>query len=170
MANVSMIAGHALDWSDAYRTHAPDLLRYLRRFTADDAAAYDLVQDCFIRAMRAQRQPPSAQELGPWLVRIASNLAIDALRRSQRRPSVPLHENHAIESMTGAGEAEQVRQVLAALPAEQAIALVLRLHYGFAPAEIAAIVGASEGAVKSRLARARLNFVVGYRELNGGSR
>lgn len=162
------MAACVIDWSAAYIQHAPELVRYLRRFTVEDAAAQDLLQDCFVRAMRAHRQPTSSEELGPWLIRIASNLGIDALRRSRRRPVVPLRAGEGIAVRSPAADAEQIRQVLRALPREQAAALVLRLHYGYLPAEIAVIVGASQGAVKSRLARARMNFVTKFRELDRG--
>lgn len=153
------------DWEEVYRSVGPRLLRQLERLVGPETAP-DLVHECFIRAIRSQRTPHDADQLRYWLFRIATNLARDELRRRQRwmrlvrllpRPDPP----------RAAAEDDQVRAALQRMPPDQAIALVLRLGEGLKPRELARLLGVSESAVKSRLARGRLAFVAEYRKLEG---
>jgi RNA polymerase sigma-70 factor (ECF subfamily) len=114
--------------------------------------------------MAASGFPPES-ELRPWLYRIASNLAIDQLRRSRRLRFVPFVGTESAPDANN-DEAEAVRSALRAIDPELAATLVLRLHEGFSRAEVASIRGVSERKVKSRLAEARIAFERAYR---GGS-
>jgi RNA polymerase sigma-70 factor (ECF subfamily) len=145
-----------LDWDEAYRTYGPFLLAYTRRLTRSSDDAADLVQESFARAIAARRKPSDLMQLRPWLYRIATNLII-----SRSRSPVVADNSHDVD-------ASQVRMALASIPAEQATALVLRLHEGRSRAEIAEIFGVSEDAVKSRLVRGRANFAAAYRRLERG--
>lgn len=158
----------SVDWAEVYRAHAPALVRYLRRLVRDQELARDLVQDCFHRAMRAGNVPP-AGEIRPWLYRIASNLAISAMRKSRLRAVVRFEPS--VMPFDGEETSHRVRQALASIPPDQAVALVLQLHEGFTRREIAEMLGRSEDTIKSRLARGRLNFVAAYRRIDrGGAR
>jgi RNA polymerase sigma-70 factor (ECF subfamily) len=158
--------GHAeqaspIDWSCAYAQLGPALLAYLRRLSRDSDAAEELVQETFARAMAASLVPPES-ELRPWLYRIASNLAIDRLRRARRLRFVPFLGTESAPD-PNSDEAEAVRSALRAIDPELAATLVLRLHEGFSRAEVALIRGVSERKVKSRLADARIAFERAYR-------
>jgi RNA polymerase sigma-70 factor (ECF subfamily) len=156
------------DWAAVYESEGPSLERYVRRLVGP-ADARDLLQECFIRAISAERQPPRREELRPWLYRIISNLAIDALRRRQRWRFLSLDHARSVQA-TSSMESEIVRTALSAIAPDQAVALVLRLHERLSRAEIAQALGISEAAVKGRLVRGRLNFVEAYRRLGGGRR
>jgi len=156
----------APDWDAAYRAHSAALLRYLRRLSPSQEAAEELMQETFARAMRSSAAPASANDLRPWLYRIATNLAIDRLRRERLLRALPLF-GPTTAPERDAGEVDLVRRALRAIPPDQATALVLRLHEGFAPAEVAAMLGIGELAVKSRLFRGRKSFVAEYRRLGG---
>lgn len=70
----------ALDLDAAFRSERQRLWALCYRLTGSAAEADDLVQDAFVRAI--ERPPPdSGKGLGPWLVRVATNLALDELRR-----------------------------------------------------------------------------------------
>ena len=166
-AIASSLAG-TLDWRAAYEQHAPDLVRFLRRFVRSDEAAQDLVQDTFLRALRAGRTPPQA-ELRPWLFRIASNLALDELRRGRRFAFLPFTAALRIEAPSYE-EVDQIRHALRTIAPEQALALTLALHEGFSRREIAGMTGVSEETVKSRLARGRLAFATAYDRMEGGAK
>lgn len=166
-AIASSLAG-TLDWRAAYEQHAPDLVRFLRRFLRSDEAAQDLVQDTFVRALRAGRTPPQA-ELRPWLFRIASNLALDELRRGNRFAFLPFTAALRIEAPSYE-EVDQIRHALRSIAPEQALALTLALHEGFSRREIAGMTGVSEETVKSRLARGRLAFAAAYERIEGGEK
>jgi len=152
----------AVDWEHAYVLHGPALLRYLRRLVADSAAAEDLMQDTFERAVRATRVPEPT-DLRPWLYRIATNLAVYHLRRRRRFAFLPFSGNEGEERTPFDAEGDLVRRALRAIPAEQAAVLVLRLHERFSRAEIAQLIGVSERTVKERLERGRESFARAYR-------
>lgn len=56
----------------------------LRRILGRDAPVEDLVHDVFVRAFEALDRLDERGALGPWLMRIAHNLAVDHLRRRGR--------------------------------------------------------------------------------------
>jgi RNA polymerase sigma-70 factor (ECF subfamily) len=157
--------GAGLDWNALYQAEGPALMRYVQRLVGPTEAP-DLIQECFIRAMRAGRQPIRREELRPWLYRIITNLALDALRRRRRWRLAPLDRARHAEAPSTA-ENEIVRAALGAIAPDQAAALVLRLQERLSRAEIAAVFGISESAVKGRLVRGRLSFVTEYRRLGG---
>jgi RNA polymerase sigma factor (sigma-70 family) len=154
-----------MDWDATYRSEAPALLRYAQRLVGPEQAT-DIIQDCFIRAMRAAHQPEAPEQIRPWLYRIVTNLAVDALRRRRRWRFAPLESANAITN-SQSSEVELVRAALQQIPTEQAVTLVLRLHENMSRAEITRVLGISESAVKARLVRGRLNFVAAYRRLQG---
>jgi RNA polymerase sigma-70 factor (ECF subfamily) len=163
-----MAAPRDVNWDETYRLHAAGLQRYIRRLSRDGDEAADIVQETFVKAMTARNVPSEDGATGAWLYRIATNVLISRHRRRQRlaflltsRRSVPVDNSHD-------AEAEQVRQALRAIPAEQAITLVLRLHEGRPRAEIAALLGISEEAVRSRLRRGRENFAAAFERLESG--
>jgi len=151
----------AVDWERVYTLHAPALLRYLRRLSRDPATAEDLMHETFERAARAGRVPAET-ELRPWLYRIATNLAVDHLRRRRRFAFLQFSGRERDERAPFDADADLVRRALRAIPPEQAAALVLRLHEGFSRAEIAQltppssrwIVSASHSFARSRRATA----------------
>jgi len=156
----------ATDWDLLYRLHAGGILRYCRRLAKSSEAAEELMQETFARAIRAGRVPEGADDSRRWLYRIATNATIDRLRRERLLRFVPfIGREQAAES--DPGEADLVRTALRSLAPEQATALVLRLHEGFAPSEIAAMLGISEASVKSRLVRGRRRFMEEYERMGG---
>ncbi len=134
----------------------------------DEAMAEEHLQETFARALRSPRRVPP-NELRAWLYRIATNLVLDAARRRRRLVFVTFTGREVAVSQDR-GTAELVRRALQRLPADQATALVLRLHEGFSRSEICAIVGANDETVKSRLARGRRNFIAAYQRLEQGLR
>ena len=78
-----MTAPHAVAIESAFRAHERSLWGMLYRLTGSAADADELVQDTFVRAL--ERPPPDLHaSLRPWLVRVALNLGLDALRRRRR--------------------------------------------------------------------------------------
>ena len=155
-----------VDWDAAYREHGPDLLRYMRRFASSIEVAEELMHEAFARAMRARRYPIESAELRPWLYRIATNLALDHLRRDRRFRFIPFIGRETAPERNSA-EIDLVRRALRAIAPDQATALVLRLHEGFSPGEIAQMLDIGETAVKSRLVRGRRAFIAAYEQLGG---
>jgi RNA polymerase sigma-70 factor (ECF subfamily) len=164
-ATTAPAEGHRpIDWGYAYELYGADLFAFLRRALGDRVEAEDLMQEVFMRAMRA-RSHPEPDALRPWLFRIASNLAISHHRRRRILTFLSLKSSDAIEERPDDDEGRHVRAALRSIPRDQAVTLTLALHEGFSRREIAQMLGLSEEAVKSRLARGRRNFAVAYRTL-----
>jgi RNA polymerase sigma-70 factor (ECF subfamily) len=154
------------EWDVAYRAHGPGLLRYLRRLSVTPEGAEELLQETFVRAIRGQGPRPSSDEVRPWLYRVATNVAIDHIRRERRFRFLPFLGSEPAPERD-ASAVDLVRRALRALPPEQATALVLRLHEGFTAGEIAELLGISEAAVRSRLVRGRRKFIEVFERMGG---
>jgi RNA polymerase sigma-70 factor (ECF subfamily) len=125
--------------------------------------ADDVAQETFLRAYRALDRFELGRPFGPWVVRIAANLAINE-RRSPRAREDALPEGHGETASAAAGPLQQLledeagsvlEKALDALPGEQRTVFVLRVHEGLSYQEIAETLGLAPGTVMSRLSRAR---------------
>jgi len=148
-----------------YSAYKSRIYTFLLRLLADPFGADDLTQDVFTKAYQALGSLTVEHRVLPWLYRIATNTAIDHLRRKHRFTWL------RVGRLTGTGEEplmpddhgsvperDQVRQILATLPAEQSTALLLHSLEGYSYKEIAGIQNCTVTAVRSRLARARRAF------------
>ena len=114
---------------EAARQHEAALLGYLGRMLGDADEAADVLQDTLERALDGRRPLPSDSELRPWLYRVATNRAIDVIRR--RRFTATWTAEPAI-GRTTEGEVEDVVLLKAVaafvrgLPPKQRAALVMR--------------------------------------------
>jgi RNA polymerase sigma-70 factor (ECF subfamily) len=145
-----------------YHEHRRPLLAYLARVVGDSAAAEDLCQETFLKALRSwARHDPAASPVA-WLYRIATNTAYDYLRRRRRVVFAPLIEVDGLAgtymSWSRLDEGEGVRCALAKLPARYRVPLLLHTYAGHSLTEIADALGCSHAAVKMRLVRARERF------------
>ncbi|HEY4381750.1 MAG TPA: sigma-70 family RNA polymerase sigma factor [Acidobacteriaceae bacterium] len=171
---MAAIGEQSLRWFSAEEVEAePDLATLVRDYSAllyrvalsvlrNSAEAEDVVQDVFVRVLQRQQELARINEVRPWLVRIAWNLALD--RRRKIRPE-QMDEIFA-ESLVSPGlpadqalaEARRIRQVLAAmerLPKHERQALLLSAMDELSTPEIAAILDRTESSVRSLLFRAR---------------
>lgn len=155
-----------LDWQRLYESHAGELLRYLRKLVGEDERASELMQDTFIRAMDRERSLREPGDVRPWLYRIATNLAIEHLRRRKRIAFLPFARDHAVPDDLTDPTSDNVRHALRAIDADQAATLLLCLQAGFSRREVADLMRVSEETVKSRLARGRAAFADAYRRLD----
>lgn len=125
-------------------------------FDADDAA-----QEAFLSALDRIETYDRSRPFGPWLLRIATNAAIDLLRRRAVRASDALDDRLAAGGRSPAADAEvsdlreRLRVALAGLPERQRMAITLFDVEGYPHAEIAGILGIPEGTVRSDVFHAR---------------
>jgi RNA polymerase sigma-70 factor, ECF subfamily len=133
--------------------------------------AEDVAQDTFIRAYRAIGRFEVGRPFGPWVVRIAANLAINH-RRSPRTREDALPDGHRETPAREGGPLAQVLDheatavldgAVAQLPEEQRAVFVLRVSENLSYQEIAETLGLATGTVMSRLARAREKLRVALR-------
>jgi RNA polymerase sigma-70 factor (ECF subfamily) len=148
-----------------YSAYKSRIYTFLLRLLADPHGADDLTQDVFTKAYQAIGSLTTEHRVLPWLYRIATNTAIDHVRRKRRftwlrvgRLAGTGEEPLMADDHGAVPERDQVRQILATLPAEQSTALLLHSLEGYSYKEIADIQGCSVTAVRSRLARARQAF------------
>ena len=73
------------DFRAIFEEHGMRLFRLAFRITGHRQDAEDVVQETFIRAHRNRERFDASAELGSWLHRIATNVAIDVLRKRRRR-------------------------------------------------------------------------------------
>jgi RNA polymerase sigma-70 factor (ECF subfamily) len=145
---------------------------YLWRMTSDHALASDLCQETFLRAwQRFDRVSTYENPLG-WLLRVATNLAIDAQRGRRRLQLLaePLDDENEPAGGDPTGnvvDRELVAQILQSLAPRSRAALVLREVYGLSLDEVAQTVGSTPVATKKMLSRAREQFRIAYLREDG---
>src|SRR5689334_306010 len=74
-------AGDQAAFGEIFDQYQTPLVNYLYRVVGDWELAADLAQDTFLKAYQALPRTDEPLQLGPWLYRIATNTALDALRR-----------------------------------------------------------------------------------------
>lgn len=141
---------------------APRLLAFATRMLGDKVEAEDVVQETFLRLWRiAPDWRRGEARVSTWAFRVASNLAIDRLRRTGRVEDIadapePLDETPAADARLAAAErAAALDAALMRLPARQRQAIVLRHIEGLANPDVAAVMQISVEAVESLTARGK---------------
>ena len=145
---------HRADVDDLFARYGESVFRFLRRFVRDGAAAEDLTQEAFLRALNG---PYRANGQGrAWLFQIARNLGRDHLRAEGRRPPHEVLEEHAPRGGSDQTLAMALDAALASLAPDDRDVFLLKEVGGLSYAEIALACDLTPDAVRSRLHRARL--------------
>ena len=156
------------EWQRLYEQDATTLLRYLAKLTGDREVASDLMQETFVRGIRADPIFEDAVSARAWLFRTAINLARNDRRRRRLLSFLPFTGLERAPQEAFDADSQHVEDALRSLPFDQSTTLLLHYRSGFRRREIAAMQGISEETVKSRLARGRKNFIAAYRRLGRG--
>jgi RNA polymerase sigma-70 factor (ECF subfamily) len=139
-----------------FRQFYHEVYRWLVRLVRDPAAAEDLTVEVFWRIYRARARFDPTRSFGAWARRIASNAAIDHLRRVRRASAataMPRPERQG-QSTAQRDLHLRVERALLQLPARLRVVAELALIDGWPHDEIASALGLSRSAVKSRAFRA----------------
>jgi RNA polymerase sigma-70 factor, ECF subfamily len=145
---------------DLYAEAARPLWAYLASASGDPTLAEDLVQESFLRLLRAAGVPRDPAHLRGYLFRTATNLLRDHRRWRRRRREEPPEEAHTAPATEGgeqgeAGLRHDLQRFLARLEPRARKLLWLAHVEGWSHAEIAAAVGLREVSVRVLLFRAR---------------
>lgn len=142
------------------------LLIYRIVGNVDDAQ--DLTQEAFIKALQRREQLKDSQKAAHWLSRIASNTAIDFLRRHAKVSFCEIDEapeplsiprEQSPEQLLLAGERRgYLEDGLRLLSERERTALLLRDVEGLSAGEVARQMGCSQATVRSHIANARIKF------------
>ena len=126
------------------------------RLTLREDVAEDITQECFLALIRApQRFDEARGAMKTYLFSIARNLALKQYRDNRLESPAEDQPVAATDPRTTMDISSAVAEAVAALPLLQQEALILFEYEGVTLEEIAGIVGADVGTVKSRLHRAR---------------
>ena len=154
--------GQAL--AELYDRYGGMVYRLILRIVRDSGIAEDLVQETFLRVWsRAGGFDSERGAVGPWLLAVARNRAIDYVRAAARRGDAAMGlnetEHPALFADFAAEEldldrARQVKRALEALEAQQREIIELAYFDGMSQTEIAARLGQPLGTVKTWMRRA----------------
>ena len=168
---------HAFD--RIVEAYSGQVFSLLTRFLGTKAGREDMVQEVFLRVVRARERYEPTARFSTWLYRIVFNLAVNETQRAGGK-EVTGHESGDGDDETGdamLGWRDEkaldpsermaqddvvlaVRAAIARLPEQQRMALVLAKYHEMPYIEIATVLGSSEKAVKSLVHRARENLRV----------
>jgi RNA polymerase sigma-70 factor, ECF subfamily len=153
--------------AEIVRIHGPSLLGYLRRMCGNADQAEDMFQDTF-RKVYEKAGTIRGRKLKPWLYAVATNVAIDGMRRKKRFRFISLGGSQ--DEGPGVAVADDrsdppgdvlreelrgiVRAEIAGLPERMRATLVMAYYEGLSYAEIAECMGCSVGTVKTQMFRA----------------
>jgi RNA polymerase sigma-70 factor, ECF subfamily len=140
--------------------HFTPVYRMAWRMMGQQADAEDIAQEAFVKLWQKPQQVKEPRALKAWLMRVASNAAIDRIRR--RGPGtmeLPDDLADARALATGSADAEaaqhRVDVAIAALPERQKLALTLVYFEGLGNTAAAEVMEISVDAIESLLARAK---------------
>src|SRR6476659_4985648 len=173
-------------FNQAALEHLDSLYAYALILTRDQTAAEDLVQETYLRAVRAFSQLMPNSNLKSWLFVIMRNAWFNQLRHTRSGPRFVeldddevgfVHQNDRANEdphvvYLRKMEREQIRAAIADLPELYREIIVLRDLEGFSYQEIATMLSCPAGTVMSRLGRARkkLRQVLGAKQTGSTAR
>ena len=142
-------------FEDEVRRHAGALFRYAYWLARNRQQAEDIVQEAMLRGWRSFDQVRDPAAAKGWLFSIVKNEFLRATARDARRTNdVDIDEIEIPDERTSPFGMD-IRDALMSLPVSYAEPLALQVLGGFSCAEIAAMLQTTEGAVMTRLTRAR---------------
>jgi len=158
--------GDSEAFAEIVRRRSPGLLAFLRRLLGDAEDARDVAQLTFVRAWENLDRYDPSWAFSTWLFRIASNLAVDALRSKSSRSRTEVENFRLVrgglssEPEGPAGlERQEIRRIFdecaSVLSEKQRLVFVLREFEERESSEVALLVGCRESTVRNHLFQAR---------------
>ncbi len=181
------LEGDATAFGELVRRYGDNVLGYLTRMTGSREQAEDLFQETFKR-VHEKADTFRGTRIKSWLFAIATNVAIDGMRKSKRMQVVSLNQKFDCDDEESqdlsavavadnsyepsqkaimAEQKEQVRQALEQLPARQRATLVLAYYQQLSYPEVAQVLGCSVGTVKTQMYRALKSLAQRLPDISG---
>ncbi|MCS6866829.1 MAG: RNA polymerase sigma factor [Gemmataceae bacterium] len=179
------------DWlGTLIRRYERELFGYLRRYLGDDDLADDVFQNTFVQVYLKIHQYEPGRPARPWLYAIATNQAIDALRRRGRRADAridgattlddegqprPLFEllpapgEEPPETAERDEQRQRIRAIVDRLPELLRQVVILAYFQGMKYRDVAEVLGIPVGTVKSRLHAALTRLTEEWKAAEEGS-
>jgi RNA polymerase sigma-70 factor, ECF subfamily len=148
--------GEPRRFADLVQEHQAMVFSMACRFLRNRALAEEIAQDVFLQLYRKLPTLESPHHVLYWLRSVTANRLIDHARRQQRRPQLPLDD--APEPAAPANDhdpllSDTLRQLVAALPENARLVMILRYQEDLDPMDIAATLDMPLATVKSHLSR-----------------
>ena len=163
-------SGEAGAFEDLIAVMERPLLYYATSLTGNTDSALDVLQEVWIKVFRGIRKLKDPGSLRSWLYSITHGIAVDRIRGNisrERAEESQLEDFQEAEDPSFADEdAAAIHQALSEIGFKHREVLVLHFLEDLSMAEIAKVVGCSEGTVKSRIHSAKLAM---KEILSGGS-
>jgi len=184
------LQGDTTAFGEIVRRHGDSLLGYLTRMTGSREQAEDLFQETFKR-VHEKADTFRGTRIKSWLFAIATNVAIDGMRRRKRLQVVSLNQKmdcddeedqelsvvavadnsyEPSQKAIMAEHKEQVRHALELLPARQRATLVLAYYQQLSYPEVAQVLGCSVGTVKTQMYRALKSLAQRLPDISGAAK
>lgn len=165
-----------------FQSNRKTLTGYLTRLVAREDIAEEIVQQAAVRALEQASLPEDAAEMRMWFFRVATNLALDHLRKHGRWKEGVLGDTRGMAEadpgfvaesrlLAGSPEMKTIAKdhlavcfacTLRNLRHEESAALLLKEVYDFTVDEVARVMGATFGQVKSWIQSARAQLKAKY--------
>lgn len=161
------VEGDSEAFSLLYERYVGRIYNYIYYRTGNPVDAEDLTARVFYRALgHISRYRNKGVPFSAWLYRIAHNLVANWYRDNSRRQEVPLEgyvetqpaHDHPESSLVANQEREWLLRIIRKQPPERQQLLILKFVEHLSNAEVAIIMGRSEGAIKSLYHRTLLSL------------
>lgn len=148
------------------------------RILRNDSDTDDATQNALMSIARSYGSFDGRSSMSTWIYRIATNAALDELRRRRRRTvglvddstrSVDVADSRAADEMSSFELRDAMGAALEQVPEDFRVPLVLRDVADLEYDEISRILGIPAGTVRSRISRGRARLADAWSEIHGNS-
>ena len=148
------VADSRRDFAELVQEHQSMVYSLALRFLHDPPSAEELAQDVFLQLFRSLSGLKTEAHVVHWLRRVTCHRSIDRLRKWKARPEISLETAREPAAGSSPGDPmllEGIRKLVASLPQELRMVVVLRYQEDLDPTEIADVLGLPVRKVKGQL-------------------